>query len=332
MHDLTTFHLSDDLSEAGWREMGIRLGKLDRVLAWAIGDWWLFGHRYGDRKAIVTAKDWQGVSFASCMNAARVCKRFPTSRRREVLSFDHHAVVASLPPNQADALLDWCEETIPTFYKPRSTADLRAKVRAVKRKTIGLVPSDATCTVDDLFELVTRGKRFGCVYIDPPYDLFDNPTYFGGMDEYYDTMSIEEICALPVPDLLADDAHVHLWVPTALKLKAAPKIFDAFAVEYKSEFVWIKPERPGIGSYWMNQHETLLTAVRGNAARFNDHSLRSWGEFPRREHSRKPDEVRDMVRKASPGPYLELFARLPAEGWTIWGNQIERAVFLEAAE
>ena len=59
MHDLTTFHLSDDLSEAGWREMGIRLGKLDRVLAWAIGDWWLFGHRYGDRKAIVTAKDWQ---------------------------------------------------------------------------------------------------------------------------------------------------------------------------------------------------------------------------------------------------------------------------------
>jgi N6-adenosine-specific RNA methylase IME4 len=325
MHDLTTFHLPDDLSKAGWREMGIRLGKLDRTLTWAIGDWWLFGHRYGDRKAIVSAKDWQGVSFASCMNAARVCKRFPTSRRREVLSFEHHAVVASLPPNQADALLDWCEETIPTFYKPRSTAMLRAKVRAVKRPQIGLIPSGATCNVDDLYDLVASGKKFGCIYMDPPLEFEDKNAFD------YGTMSIEEVCALPVRDLLADDGHLHIWVPNALIFEAFPKFFDAFGVKFKSKFTWVKPPHPpGPGAYWRNSDEVLWTAVRGNATRFNDHSMPSWGEFPRREHSRKPDEVRDMVRRASPGPYLELFARLPAEGWTTWGNQIDRSVFLEA--
>jgi hypothetical protein len=111
------------MSECEWREIGIALGQVERTLPWKIGDWWTFGHRYGHRKAIVTAKDWIGVSYASCMNAARVCRRFPTSRRREDLSFDHHAVVASLPPNQADGLLDWCEETIPTFGKPRQPPD-----------------------------------------------------------------------------------------------------------------------------------------------------------------------------------------------------------------
>jgi len=148
----------------------------------------------------------------------------------------------------------------------------------------------------------------------------------------YDSMSIEEVCALPVGDLLADDAHVHLWVPNALIFEALPRIFDAWGVRFKSKFTWVKPPHPpGPGAYWRNSDEVLWTAVRGNATRFNDHTMPSWGEFARRGHSPKPDEVRDMVRRASPGPYLELFARLPAEGWTTWGNQIDRSVFLVAA-
>jgi hypothetical protein len=97
----TDLILPDNMSEADWRKAGVILGGLDRTLTWAIGDWWQFGHRYGDRKAIVTAKDWQGVSYESCMNAASVARKFPTSRRREVLSFDHHAAVASLPAKQS---------------------------------------------------------------------------------------------------------------------------------------------------------------------------------------------------------------------------------------
>ena len=72
--------------------------------------------------------------------------------------------------------------------------------------------------------------------------------------------------------------------------------------------VWVKPTI-GIGNYWRNSHEILLTAVRGNARSFNDHSLKSWLEAERDEHSGKPEEVRGFIERASPGPRLELFGR-----------------------
>ena len=78
--------------------------------------------RYGERKAIVEAEDWEGPKFEVCANKASICRAFPleSSRRRERLSFNHHAEVASLPPDEADALLNWCEET----PKPHSTREL----------------------------------------------------------------------------------------------------------------------------------------------------------------------------------------------------------------
>jgi hypothetical protein len=65
--------------------------------------------RYGERRAIVEGGDWEGPSFQTCMNAAATCKTFETYRRREALSFRHHA--------EADALLDWCEETLAEMGK-----------------------------------------------------------------------------------------------------------------------------------------------------------------------------------------------------------------------
>ena len=74
----------------------------------------LGGHRDSERKAIVQAGDWEGLSFGSCVNAARVCRVFETSRRHERLGFQHHAEVAALPAAEADALLYWCSETVAT--------------------------------------------------------------------------------------------------------------------------------------------------------------------------------------------------------------------------
>jgi N6-adenosine-specific RNA methylase IME4 len=53
-------------------------------------------------------------------------------------------------------------------------------------------------------------------------------------------------------------------------------------------------------------------------------SVRQLIEAPRREHSRKPDEIHDRIEALVPGPYCELFARAPREGWDVWGNQTER--------
>jgi hypothetical protein len=81
-------------------------------------------HRYGERKQQV--EDWSGLSFQTCENYGGVCRRFEPPRRREVLSFGHHETVAYLPPDKADALLDWCLEDTET---PRSRRELRDEVR-----------------------------------------------------------------------------------------------------------------------------------------------------------------------------------------------------------
>jgi N6-adenosine-specific RNA methylase IME4 len=180
-------------------------------------------------------------------------------------------------------------------------------------------PTPITGWVADLETLIARGDRFGCIYADPPW-AYDNQTTRAATDDHYDTMAIEAIAALPVDQLAAADAHLHLWVTNAF-LFDAPRLFDAWGFEFKSSFVWCKPQI-GIGNYWRNAHEILLTAVRGDAKHFRDHNLPSWLEHRRGRHSAKPERIRDMLEKASPGPRLEMFARRPAKGWTVWGNQI----------
>ena len=128
--DSLSWKLPDELSEGEWIEAGIVLGRIGAGLMWWVGDYWIYGEKnYGDRKAIVDDPNWQGPSFQTCANAASVCRAFETSRRREVLSFGHHAEVAALDVKEADRLLDWAQATIATTGKPRSTKDLRREVR-----------------------------------------------------------------------------------------------------------------------------------------------------------------------------------------------------------
>jgi N6-adenosine-specific RNA methylase IME4 len=133
-------------------------------------------------------------------------------------------------------------------------------------------------------------------------------------------MTVDELCALPVRDIVADDAHLHLWTTNAF-LFECPRIFAAWGFEFRSSFIWVKTQM-GIGNYWRNSHEFMLTAIRGDAKRFNDRSLMSWLECDRGLHSAKPEQVRHFIERASPGPYLEMFARSGAPNWTVWGNQI----------
>jgi hypothetical protein len=72
-----------------------------------------------ERKAIVKTEDWEGPKYQTCRNAASIANAFELSRRRDNLTFKHHAEVAALSPDEADALLDWCEET-PKLRSTRS--------------------------------------------------------------------------------------------------------------------------------------------------------------------------------------------------------------------
>lgn len=190
-----------------------------------------------------------------------------------------------------------------------------------------------TCTVEDLNDLVATGKKFGTLYVDPPWRYDNQGTraatgnhYKAGDDNSAAGMTIEQIAELPVDLLAARDAHLHLWTTNAF-LFECPKLFAAWGFEFRSTFVWCKPEM-GIGNYWRNSHEIMLTAIRGDAKRFNDKSLKSWLECGRGRHSAKPEQVAHFIERASPGPHrIELFARQQRPGWTVWGNQIQKTIF-----
>lgn len=175
------------------------------------------------------------------------------------------------------------------------------------------------------------GREFATVLADPPW-RFQNRT--GKMApehrrlNRYGTMDLAEIMALPVAEALAPTAHLYLWVPNAL-LPEGIQVLNAWGFEYKSNLVWHKIRKDGgsdgrgVGFYFRNVTELVLFGVRGKNARTLAPGRRQVNLLAtqKREHSRKPDELYDIVEACSPGPYLEMFARGTRPGWSGWGDQ-----------
>jgi N6-adenosine-specific RNA methylase IME4 len=143
-------------------------------------------------------------------------------------------------------------------------------------------------------------------------------------------MTIHQIAELPVNKLVADVAHLYLWVPNAL-LPEGLAVMAAWGFRYKSNIIWHKirkdggPDGRGVGFYFRNVTEVILFGVRGKQARTLAPGRRQVNYIAtrKREHSRKPDEQYQIIESCSPGPYLELFARGIRPGWTVWGNQAD---------
>lgn len=183
------------------------------------------------------------------------------------------------------------------------------------------------CAVSDLNELIERGRKFKTLLADPPW-AYSNQATRAATNNHYDTMTVDEICALPVSELTDENAHLHLWTTNAF-LFDAKKVMEAWGFQYKSCFLWIKPTM-GIGNYWRVSHEFMLLGIKGSLT-FQDHAEISWYQEKRSNHSRKPIEIIKKIEKVSPGPYLELFGRETRDNWVVWGNEIARTLFNEEA-
>ena len=176
-------------------------------------------------------------------------------------------------------------------------------------------------------------ERFATVLVDPPW-RFANRTGKMAPEHKrlarYETMSIEEICALPVDRVARDRAHLYLWVPNAL-LPWGLQAMQAWGFEYKTNLIWHKvrkdggPDGRGVGFYFRNVTEMLLFGIRGKNNRTLAPGRRQVNFLATRkqEHSRKPDEQYAIIESCSEGPYLELFARGRRDGWTSWGAQAD---------
>jgi N6-adenosine-specific RNA methylase IME4 len=177
---------------------------------------------------------------------------------------------------------------------------------------------------------------FGSVLIDPPWRFINRTGKVAPEHKRlrrYATMSMAKIAALPINDLTKPQAHVYMWCPNAL-LHEGLEIMKAWGFTYKTNIVWYKirkdggPDGRGVGFYFRNVTELVLFGVKGRLrtskpgrTQVNIISTR------KQEHSRKPDALYEIIEQCSPGPHLEMFARIERQGWHQWGDEIESYVF-----
>ena len=140
-------------------------------------------------------------------------------------------------------------------------------------------------------------------------------------------MTLDTIKSLPVADHVAKDAHLYMWVPNAL-LPDGLDVMKAWGFRYVSNIIWAKrrkdggPDGRGVGFYFRNVTEILLFGVRGSMRTLPPaRSQVNMVETRKREHSRKPDEFYPLIEACSPGPFLEMFARHPRPGWSVFGDE-----------
>jgi N6-adenosine-specific RNA methylase IME4 len=179
---------------------------------------------------------------------------------------------------------------------------------------------------------------FGTVLADPPW-RFSNRTGKMAPEHRrlarYSTMTLQDILELPIPQMALPKSHLYLWVPNAL-VHEGLEVMRRWGFTYKTNLIWYKirkdggPDGRGVGFYFRNVTELVLFGVRG--------SMRTLGPGRRqvniissqkREHSRKPDELYNIIESCSHGPYLELFARHARRGWSQWGNEVEGHTLLQ---
>jgi N6-adenosine-specific RNA methylase IME4 len=166
-----------------------------------------------------------------------------------------------------------------------------------------------------------RGQRFATLVLDPPWDWGDegDQDQLGRARPTYATMPLAEIAALPIAEIADQDAHLYLWI-TNRSLPKGFALLDAWGFRYVTCLTWCKPSI-GMGNYYRGSTEQVLFGIRGSQP-LQRRDVGTWFAANRPGvHSAKPPEFYRLVESCSPGPYLELFARQPRAGWTVWGAE-----------
>jgi N6-adenosine-specific RNA methylase IME4 len=183
--------------------------------------------------------------------------------------------------------------------------------------------------------------QYKVICADPPW-TFGTYSHKGkgrSPEAYYDCLSVDAIAALPVREWAARDCVLFLWTTDPL-LEKAFAVIRAWGFTYKTVgFYWAKLNKSGprlvyddgsfftgLGFWTRANPEPCLLATRGHPRR-RSAGVRKLVVSPRREHSRKPEEVYERIEALCEGPYLEMFARSPRRGWDSWG--LETGAFAE---
>jgi len=218
--------------------------------------------------------------------------------------------LAVLPKSDFEGLLEGGH-----IHSDMQRRDIRTAVAALTRP-------DTTAALTAQAATAPGAARYGAILADPPW-RFETRGRGGDRmaDHHYPTMPFDDICALPVADLAARDCALFLWI-TPESLMRGQDVMRAWGFEYRTvAFVWRKTSGPmGLGYWTRKQTELCLLGVRGRPSR-QGRDFEDIIEAPRAAHSQKPPETHARIQRIVNGPYIELFARQPREGWDSWGNE-----------
>jgi N6-adenosine-specific RNA methylase IME4 len=283
-----------------WMKLGVHLKSVAGSILFLLGDWLNYGENaYGEKysQALETTE----YDYQTLANTAYVCSRFETSRRRENLSFAHHAEVASLEGVEQENLLD------------RSVAEkwnrntLRKEVKRFKQQKKLIAAIEQTTEVaEGLFDIVV---------IDPPWDYQDDSP--AQSVNPYPSMSVDAIESLEIP--LTKNSVVWIWTNIEF-LHAAYHVAEDWGLTPVSLLTWETPTaKPGDWLYEQTKH--VLMCVKGSPAVTLVESSTILHGKPE-ELSRKPKEFYKLVEELCIGRKLEMFAREQREGWTTVGSEM----------
>ena len=175
-------------------------------------------------------------------------------------------------------------------------------------------------------------KKYQIIYADPPWRYDFSETDSRAIENQYPTMSVEDICALPVPS--EKDSVLYLWA-TAPKLLEALNVMKSWGFEYKTHAIWDKGIM-GMGYWFRGQHELLLIGTKGHFSPPEEqYRISSVMKQQRSNHSSKPDAIRLLISEWYPkATKLEMFARenktslFMENNWDIWGNEVKSDIEL----
>ena len=173
-------------------------------------------------------------------------------------------------------------------------------------------------------------KKYGVIYADPPWSFktYSDKGKDRSPEKHYSVMSFKDICNMPINKITNDNSVLLMWVIDPL-LDKAFEVINAWGFKYKTVgFTWAKTNRTrpgyftGLGYWTRCNPEMCLLATKGKPKRVSK-SVAQLVIDQRREHSRKPDRIRnDIIELCGDLPRIELFAREKVDGWDSWGNEV----------
>ena len=304
--ELSTTNLTfkRDVSKEEWMDVFKALKQVEGCVQFWIGD--CLAYRQQKWGMYDDIAEETGYDKKYLTEIKSVADKVKSPLRSGNLSWTHHREVASLPPEKQELFLNMAVEN------KLSVRDLRNEIKKEKRNDEARHQSELP------------KQKFQVIYADPPWSYNDKcdsgAIQSGGVDKHYPTMSINEICELPISDLAEDDSVLFLWTTSPL-LEDSFLVINAWGFNYKASFIWDKIKH-NMGHYNSVRHEFLLIATRGSCTPDNMKLFDSVQSIERSEHSKKPHEFYEIIETLYSGSKIELFARNIRDGWSSWGNEV----------